>query len=182
MENDENLKRWPRHSFQLQDYYHLLAESNIQLYEDRSPYQVAEAGWKSLGRAQLLRIQLVKLEALHLRARAALREGLLEVARKRAWQILRAKAGWAAPGAHLVLAGIAAQEGKQKEAVDLLTLCRDEALENGMHHYSMIANWQLGKLIGGVEGEKLVHEAETWAHGQDIHNWPALVRMYAPGT
>ncbi len=179
--SDEVIERWGRESFQLQDYYYMLGVSNAMLYQGRSPHELIESNWKYLRRAQLLRTQIIRLEALHLRARASLKEGILRKAKKHARQMLKDNAAWANPLAQLVLAGVAAVQGEKDEAGLLLADARDHFNKNHQHHYAMIANWQLGKLIGGEEGQALIHEAEAWATSQEIRNWPAFANMLAPG-
>jgi eukaryotic-like serine/threonine-protein kinase len=178
---DQSISTWDRFAFQLQDYYHILAKCNALLYQNSSPYKFLESKWTALKRSQLLRIQLVNLEALHLRARAALKEGQVRFATKYAKKILKARAHWASPMAHLILAGVAMTEGNKKQSIQLLLKVREEASENHMNQYTMVANWQLGRLIGGQEGQVLINKAEAWAAEQGVKNWPALARMYGPG-
>ena len=179
--SDEVLERWPRESFQMQDYYHMLSVSNAMLYQGQSPYELIESKWKALTRAQFLRIQLVAVEALHLRARAALAEGLPRVATKHARRILKHNAPWSNLLARLVLAGVAAKEGRMEEAVETLRQVQGPLLERHMPQYAMAAKWHAGRLIGGDQGAALMREAEKWADEEAVRNWPALAHMLAPG-
>jgi eukaryotic-like serine/threonine-protein kinase len=183
-ESDENHERWLRNSVQMQDYYWVLGKASALLYLDQSPYGLIESHWMAFKRAQLFRTQLARLEALHLRARAALVEGLDDLAIKHVRRALGEDVPWSNPVAHLILAGVLTKQGKQEESVRLLAQAREESLANPanqMEHYAMVADWQRGRLIGGDEGRALILAAEAWAAKEGVRNWPALAAMYAPG-
>src|SRR4029453_2625932 len=65
---------WSRQGFHLEHYWSLFTEGQLDLYQDLG--QAAHArtleAWPALKRSLLLRIQVVRVEALHLRARAQL--------------------------------------------------------------------------------------------------------------
>src|SRR5260370_34547418 len=69
-----SMRPWSTTAFHLQHFYSLLAEEQIDLYRDeaRAAWERIRAQWPALARSLLLRIQLVRNEALHLRARCAL--------------------------------------------------------------------------------------------------------------
>src|SRR5262249_13039923 len=68
------MRGWSTHGYHLQHYWELQAETHCDLYEGDGAAAAARvpAGWKPLSGPLLRRIQLVGLEALHLRARALL--------------------------------------------------------------------------------------------------------------
>ncbi len=179
--NEETLARWHRHSYEAQDYHRLLGVANAMLYQGRSPLELIESQWKYLSRAQYLRLELVRLEALQMRGRAYLQAGLAKKAIKDARRILKVPAQWARAIGQLMLAGAHAIQGQKEEAVTTLTRARDDARACHMDQFAMAANWHLGKLIGGEEGQALIREAEAWAASQGIRNWRAFANMLAPG-
>ena len=82
-------RQWSREGFHLQHYYELLAHGQIDLYvgDGRAGLERTDQHWKALAGSMLLRVQNIRVEAHHLRARCALAEaksagnkGLLDVA------------------------------------------------------------------------------------------------------
>jgi hypothetical protein len=71
---DGTMGRWSNIGWHLQHYWQLIAHAQADLYEaagDRA-FERLRASWKSLRRSLYLRIAAVRVEAYHLRARAAL--------------------------------------------------------------------------------------------------------------
>jgi hypothetical protein len=70
----EAVERWSTRGYHLQHYWQLFALVQCDLYDGdgRAAYQRALAGWPALRRSLLLRMPLVRIEAEHLLARAAL--------------------------------------------------------------------------------------------------------------
>src|SRR5204863_1272329 len=90
-------RQWSRDGFHLQHYYELLANGQIDLYigNGRAGLDRFELQGKALAGSLLLRVQNIRVEAQHLRARCALAEAkrgdqdLLDVATKAARTIER---------------------------------------------------------------------------------------------
>ncbi len=136
----------------------------------------------------LLRIQVLRIEAMHLQARAALataagneKKHRLKVAENMARRIAGEKIAWALPYASLVRAGIAHQQGESTNAVNLLS----EAVEHfdlaDIDLYAAASRRRLGEIVGNERGGQLIAEADAWMSKQEIKNPAAMTRMLAPG-
>ena len=70
----EALKAWPHEGFHLQHYTSMHALAQIELYtgDAEVAWKHIQGQWKALEQSMLLRIQVLRIEAMHLRARAAL--------------------------------------------------------------------------------------------------------------
>jgi tetratricopeptide (TPR) repeat protein len=186
----EALKAWPYEGFHLQHYTSMHALAQIELYtgDVEVAWKHIQGQWKALEESMLLRIQVLRIEAMHLRARAALatatsndKKHRLKMTGNMARHIAKEKIAWALPLASLVQAGIAHQKGESAKAVNLLS----EALENfdlaDIDLYAAATRRRLGEIIGGERGRQLISEADTWMRKQEIKNPAAMTRMLAPG-
>jgi eukaryotic-like serine/threonine-protein kinase len=137
-------------------------------------------------------VQLTRLEATHLRARAALaassdagskshREALIGEAARDARKIAGEKMPWSSPLAALLQAGVAAARGDKARALALLPQAAKGLDEAGMALYATAARWRQGKLGGGDEGKRLVAEAEAWLAKERIKAPAKMIAMLAPG-
>jgi hypothetical protein len=184
-EVEAGLARWTHTGFHLQHYYHLFALGEIDLYEGNGAAvldRLARAA-PVLRRSQLLRIQLVRIELEHLRARAFVAaaqadrdEGprLLRAARRGARRIERERMPWSDPLAALIRAGCAA-------TVDNATGARDLAYRAGaqfeaaeMRLYAAVAHRFAARLAACS-----AHGAASGMPGITVPD--AWVRMLAPG-
>ena len=112
----EALKAWPHEGFHLQHYSAMLALAQIELYtgDTEVVWKHLQGQWQALEDSLLLRIQVLRIEAMHLQARAALatagngkdQAGRLKVAEKMAKRIAGENMAWANPFANLIRAGI----------------------------------------------------------------------------
>jgi hypothetical protein len=198
----EALKAWPHEGFHLQHYSSLLALAQIELYtgDVEVAWKHLEGQWPALAGSMLLRIQVLRLEAMHLRARAALAvsaiggegcEAKLTVAEKLARRIERENMSWAKPLGRLISAGVASQRargagkaaapGSPSTCGTLLLEAIQGFDESDMGLYAAAARRRLGETTGGAEGERLVTEADAWMRAQRIKNSAAMTKMLAPG-
>ena len=99
-------RQWSRDGFHLQHYYELLANGQIDLYvgDGKAGLERTDQHWRALSGSLLLRVQNIRVEAQHLRARCALAEAkasgnhrLLDIASKAARTIERERMPWARP-------------------------------------------------------------------------------------
>ncbi|MDQ3665415.1 MAG: protein kinase [Acidobacteriota bacterium] len=185
------LKAWPHDGFHLQHYTSMHALAQIEIYtgDVEVAWRHIQGQWKALEQSMLLRIQVLRIEAMHLQARAALataassseKKHRLKVAENMARRIAKEKIAWALPFASLVLAGIAHQKGESSKAVNLLS----EAVENfdlaDIDLYAAATRRRLGEILGSERGGQLIAEADTWMRKQEIKNPAAMTRMLAPG-
>jgi eukaryotic-like serine/threonine-protein kinase len=181
---------WPRKGFHLQHYSSLVALAQIEMYT--GDYEVArkhiESQIRDLEKSMLLRIQGLRIDALHIRARLALasamgddREQHLRLADKLATRIEKEEMAYANPFATLIRAGIAHQRRDQKNAIALLEKAAKDFDESHMSLYAAAARRCLGEIIGGDRGRQLVAQSEEWMTKQQIKNPTRMMNLLAPG-
>ncbi|HYX28857.1 MAG TPA: hypothetical protein VE863_09830, partial [Pyrinomonadaceae bacterium] len=181
---------WPRGGFHLQHYSSLVALAQIEMYT--GDYEVArkhvETQVKPLEKSMLLRIQGLRIDALHIRARLALagatgyqRERQLRLAEKLAAKIEREEMAYANPFATLIRAGVARGRGDGAFAISLLEKASTDFDAAHMRLYGAAARHRLGEMIGGDRGRKLVAQSEEWMTKQQIKNPAKMMNLLAPG-
>jgi hypothetical protein len=189
----EALKVWPQAGFHLQHYSSMLALAQIELYT--GDYEVAwrhvDAQWPALRRSMLLRLQILRVEAMHLRARTALaaaleaspakRAHLYKVAGKIAASIAREKMPWSDPLAALIRAAVASARGDESQSISLLSEAVDGFDLADMSLYAVASRRRLGQVMGGERGASLIAQADEWYAIQDVKNPARMTNMLAPG-
>ena len=184
------MSTWPRKGFHLQHYSSLVALAQIEMYT--GDYEVAwkhiEGQIKALEKSMLLRIQGLRIDSTHLRARLALasavgdqREQHLRLAEKLAAKIEREEMAYANPLATLVRAGVARQRGNETGAVALLEKASSDFDAARMRLYAVAARCRLGETIGGDRGRQLIAQADEWMMKQQIKNPARMMSLLAPG-
>ncbi|MEP6920242.1 MAG: protein kinase [bacterium] len=187
----EALKAWPHEGFHLQHYSAMHALAQIELYtgDTEVVWKHLQGQWKGLEDSMLLRIQVLRIEAMHLRARAALATAgnsgdngrRLLVAEKMARRIAGENMPWATPFAGLVRAGIANRRNEKTKAVSLLA----EAIEGfslaDIELYAAATRRRLGEILDNERGVKLLAEADEWMVSQRIKDPVKMTRMLVPG-
>jgi hypothetical protein len=183
------MRRWTSSGFHSQHYWALVGRAQTALYrgDGAAALGLLEASWPDLERAHLLRLQNVRVELRHLRARAALaaagareprdRRRLLRLAEREASHLAGEDMPWAAPLAALVGAGVSALRGAPEDAADALGLAARgfDALEMAL--YAAAARLQRGRLAGGGEGV----DARAWMEERGIESPARMARMLVPG-
>jgi serine/threonine protein kinase/tetratricopeptide (TPR) repeat protein len=184
------LTTWPREGFHLQHYTAMVALTQIELYTgDREiAWRHIEAQIKPMVKSMLLRFQVLRLEAMHLRARLALasadgseRERRLQITEDLAKRLAKEKMAWSDPLAALLRAGVAKKRGDESRAVILISQAIEGLELANMELYATAARLRLGEIIGGDHGAELVFAAEDWMRKQQIKNPAAFANMLAPG-
>jgi serine/threonine protein kinase/tetratricopeptide (TPR) repeat protein len=181
---------WPRTGFHLQHYSSLVALAQIEMYT--GDYEVAkkhiEGQIKAVEKSMLLRIQGLRIDALHIRGRLALasavgdeRETQLRLAEKLAGRIEQEEMGYANPFATLIRGGIARQRGDQANAIALLEKAAKDFDAAHMSLYAAAARRRLGEVVGGDRGRQLVAQSEEWMMKQQIKNPARMMNLLAPG-
>jgi hypothetical protein len=170
----------------------MLGDRQIDLYvgDAEAAYRAVHAQWGALAGSMLLMVQLTKLEALHLRARAALmlaegrpsdRESLCREAARDARSIGAEAMPWSDPLAALLRAGIAATRGDAAQALSSLGQAEAGLVAADMGLYAAAARYYRGKLMGGDEGRALEVAAVGWMAGQGVKNPERMAALHAPG-
>ena len=187
----EAMRRWSQKGFHLQHYYDLLAQGNIDLYTDDGPgaWSRVNERWKELSRSMLLRVQNVRIESWHLRARSAIAAArvrdnspqLLGVAEKDARRIEREQMPWSSAMARLLESGVAAVRADKDRAAEALrkAIAHLESADMAMH--ASAARMRLGGLLGGDEGRQMAEAARVWMEQHGIANPALMTAMLVPG-
>jgi hypothetical protein len=147
---DEAMRQWTPQAFHAQHYYHMVALAHADLYEGdgAAAWRRLTAQWRALQGSLFLRVQVVRVEALSLRGRAALaaavarpREaaGLTRVALESAAALEREPLGWARALALLLRAGVARLTGHPAEVAAHLDEAAQRFGEAGMPLHAWVA-------------------------------------------
>jgi hypothetical protein len=186
----EALESWPHEGFHLQHYVSLHALVEIELYtgDTEVACKHVEGQWQELENSMLLRIPAVRVEALQLRARAALATsgggrdaGKLRLVQKMARKIDKVDMSWAKPFATLLRATVAHQRGQTSQSTTLLSEAVQSFERAEMRLHVAAARRRLGEKLRDERGSQLVAEADAWMKGQGIKNPEAMTRMLVPG-
>jgi hypothetical protein len=192
---EQALLPWRHESFQLAHYFHLVAMSQIELYEGNPAATLArlEREWPRVLFSMSLHIQNFRVTLRHLRGRAAIgsalhaasrreRERLLRYARREAERIAREDVAWARPLALSLQGGIAAVKGDVPRASELLFTAAHAFRSLDMALYAAATDLQHGRLLGGDRGRALIDGAESWMFGQRIASPERVAAMLVPGA
>ena len=186
----EAMAAWSHGETHLQHYYELLALAQIDLYlgDGRAALERVDATWNRLASAFLFRVQSVRLDALFLRARAALAcaSGDHEATRLRravkdAKRILAEGATWAAPLARLILAAVDAREGHVARAMITLERAEHELEAAEMKLFLAAARHRRGELVGGAAGSALMAQARETMTSESVVDPARTTELLAPG-
>jgi len=177
---DEAERRWSARGVQL--YWQLHTRCNIDLYRGDPARALArlERAWGSLG--TLLRIQLVRVEALHLRGRcllASLGPERRVLADARA--IEAEQTPWGDALAALLRAGTAARAGEIERAIHHLAAAAAGCEAAGMGLLAVAARRRRGELQPGPDGQRWRSNADAWLESQEVADTPRLLATLVPG-
>ena len=125
-----------------------------------------------------MRVQLIHLNMLYIRGRAALaaaettsnRGRLLRSATRDAVLIEREAMAWAQPFGTLLRAGVARLSGNVDAAAELLAAAADAFDSADMALHAAASRLRRGQLISGDEGRELARGAEAWMSSKAILN------------
>jgi len=181
------MRRWTSSGFHSQHYFALVARTQTALYrgDGTTALGLLKAAWPELESAMLLRLQTIRIELHHLRARAALaasaalkpsqdQRKLLRLAVKDGASIAGEDMPWASPLAQIIEAGVFAQRGERRAAMEALgrAAVGFDSLEMGL--YAAAARFQRERLSGGA-GDG------TWMATQGIVDPSKMASMLVPG-
>jgi hypothetical protein len=188
----EALQHWSHQGFQAQHWFELTARTQIALYagHGQAAYSHMTERWPALKSSLIMRVQIVRIEALTYLSRCALaasldktapREDLLRQTEKHARLLERERTPVSAPLALLLRAGISAVRGDPAAAMTLLDRAAGESEAADMALLATVARWRRGELLGGDEGASSVREADCWMTEQGIRNPARFAEVIAPG-
>ena len=184
--------RWSSHGFHFQHWIALKVEIWCDLYEgevERAWRRLDEA-WRPLEGSHLLRVQLMLLDALLLRAQTAVlssprHPGRLRVALRDADALDRLRRETATGAARLIKGAVSAARGDRAAAVGELdaAIAAFDAVDVALHAAS--ARRRKGELVGGERGRALVAEADERLRAEGIADparWAAIYAAGGPGA
>jgi hypothetical protein len=188
----EALARWSQRTFHVEHWWATHADGQTALYRgDPAAAHAAVTGvWGELRSSLLLLVQLTRLEAIHLRARAALALGRARPGERRARareaeadarRMAAERMAWSDPLAALLRAGAASLGGNLAAADDLLAGAIRGLDAADMALYAAAARWQRGRVLSGEEGRALLAGAEASMRREGIVAPARFAAMLAPG-
>lgn len=183
----------PDGDFGLEDYFSVLADAQLALYQGapEDAFARVAASRRGFARSPVRRVQLVRIEWIQLTARSALaaaatrsgaaRAQAITIARACAQRLSIERAPWTTSLHALIHAGVARVEGDDRFAVAQLEHAVEAAALSGMTLHALAARHRMGECLGGREGRALCTEVETWLFRRSVVNPLALLRVLAPG-
>jgi eukaryotic-like serine/threonine-protein kinase len=185
------MERWSHQGFQLPHWWELFATGNLDLYEGGAEaHGRIESRWPALAGSMLLRIQVLRLGALHFRARGALaaaqatpaeRSRLAVFARGLASKMARERMPWSNALAVAVRGAASHIEGRPEESVLLLDEAATGFDSADMALMAAMARRRKGQILGGDEGRALVAAADALMTAQRIARPERMTAMLMPG-
>ena len=184
---------WTRAGFHSQHYFEIVARAQIDLYrgDGGAAMERVETTWPSLKSSFLLSLLGLRVELLHLRARAALgaasdlapssatRRRLLAEARRHMRDVASTRAPVAGPFSDALLGGLAASSGRREDALIALDRAARgfDGLEMRLHAHA--ARLMRSALAGDNERRDA---ASAWMRAQGIVAPERLSSMLIPGV
>ncbi len=184
--------QWSQRGYHNQHYWTLLALAHADLYEQdgRAAYERITRDWPKITRALLRQVQLMDLEAVHLRARAALvaaarengsaRASLFRAAARDGRALRRAGTDIGVALADAIAAGVASVRGNAEGAALALERAERGFTLVSMSLHANAARWQLGTLHAGDEGAARVASAAEWLRARGVVDPPSMARLMVP--
>jgi len=184
-------------SAHLQRFRALVARVEIALYEGNGARALglAREGRWLIESSIAARFQVYRIEAAHLRARAALAAAasaapaapadpaLVRLARRQAHRIEREGAAWAEPLALLVHASVAALGAgtARGEAAALLVEAERRLGDVDLRLLAAAVRRRRGDLAGGAEGARLIAEADALMMDRGVKEPARVAALLVPG-
>ena len=184
------LLEWSQGGFHVQHYNSLQALTQIELYTGDGvvAWKHITGQWETIRKSMLLRIQILRVEALFLQGRAALAAArerrddyFVKMAEHFASRLARERMHWTRPLVLLLRAGIAGLRDDRREASARLSQAAEGFDAADMKLYAAAARRHLGGLMGDAQGREMIKRSDAWMKGQMIKNPARMTRMLAPG-
>jgi serine/threonine protein kinase len=189
---EESMALWPSDRYLLQHWHRLYGECEIELYvgDGAEAFARMARDTKALKKSLLLRIQHMRVQTTFLRGRCAIasleaepamRSRRLRETVRLARRLEKEGMAWTAPFAAILRAAVANADGDRPAAIAGLRKAIDLARAADMYGYAAAARHQLGLLLGGDEGQKLVKEAEEVLTAQGVRVPRRFAATLVPG-
>jgi serine/threonine protein kinase len=178
-EADDAIARWSRQGFHIQHCNALFAQVQAALYEGAAAEarERIERDWDNLESAMVLRVQQIRVRAVHFRACARATSGDASAARDDVRRLEREGVRWAAALALLVRAAI--EENDRAIATLRAAVMELEACDLGL--YAGAAKRRLAIAETGDETAPAVRQADSELQARGVRNPARLTAMLSPG-
>jgi len=184
------LAMWTKHGFHLQHNWGIVAQVHRDLYvgDGESAWRRTTSAWPKLKAGFMLRVDMVRLDSLHQRARAAIAAArtadnparLLHQAQRDARAIARDVVPSMRAIAILLRAQIAAARGQDERAVAEFNDAAAACAAANLSLFAACARFRSGEIEGGDAGAKRRAEAEKWMRDHQVAAPSRAVDMLAP--
>jgi hypothetical protein len=189
----EAMAHWSPGKFTSQEWRAILFGADIDLYvgDAASAYEHVKGLAHDLKESSFLFVQYVRALTAFVQGRAAiasldglpaaLRRARLAEIRRLQRRLDREQMAWTTALAAILRAGSASAAGDRTGAAAALRLAIERAQASEMALYAASAQHQLGLLLGGSEGAKLVGEAEDAMTARGVRAPARFAAMLVPG-
>ena len=188
---EEAMRHWPQLEFLFPHYNEMWSRAQVYLYrgEPEQARHLVESNWRSFCGSMLTRIQIIRLESLHLRARVALacvggRPGdnsAFKLALKMAKRIERENMSWSNPFAALLRAAVAHRRGDRDLTTELLHVADAGFGLTNMELYQMAARMRLAQVVGSEDARQTILDVDSWMRERGILQPQRILSVLAPG-
>lgn len=181
-QHDRGMALWTFRGYHMQHYWSLFALSEIDLYTGQAgtAWQRCMEQTKAVQKSLILRLQIARVEWLHLRARLAVALGRLDDAERIARHMERPKMRWATALALLVRASVATSRGRRQEALALWQVAEQASQDLHLAMLAVAARRRRGELLEGEQGAALIQEADARLASQKVRNPARMMAILAP--
>jgi hypothetical protein len=188
---DEALRRWGQPGrFQIQHWYAIQSLVQVDLYvgEHLNALRRIDEAWPVLRRSFLLRVQNVRIEAISMRAFAALGvakqgtdvEAMLARAERDAGALARERSSWGDPIAMVVRAGVAKLRGRDAIAADGFAHATRLFEAQAMALHAAAAKATHAAVVGGDQGRALAADARGFFTAQAMKDPDRVGSIFVP--
>ncbi len=183
--------------YDLSHYNLLLGQTFLDLYDGEAlrAHRRLNQQWPSLERSHLLKIAVVRIQALQLRANVACvvadimltRDDHSEAARlmadaaRCADKLRRERVARCEPCADLIAASVALSQNQQRNAVSLLNRAAATFDEQGLAMMAAASRVRLGEMIGDADGETTLNAGIEAFAKEGVQQPRRMVDVLAPG-
>jgi serine/threonine protein kinase len=182
-EADEAIRGWSRSGFHIQHCNALFSSVQTALYRgegDKARAHLLEQ-WGDLERSKVLRVQQIRVRAVHFRGSALAAAGAApSLIAHEAARLEREPAAWAQALGTLLRATVHSRAGEPEAARAALERAVRELDAADLALYAACARRRLGLLVGGDAGAALVEESDRWFGEQLVRNPERMTAMLAP--
>ncbi|HLK40132.1 MAG TPA: AAA family ATPase, partial [Polyangiaceae bacterium] len=187
------LETWTQRGFHLQHWKTMVWGAQIDLYEGEGEraYMSLVRSWRAyrrsfLGHAQSVRVLTDFIRgcaavASAIEAPADVRAARLKEAAKIARSLEREDMPWIRPLESMLRAATAHARGDAATAERALRDAIERASAADMSVHAWCAKRQLGRLLGGEDGDRLVGEADAAMKAEDVRAPARMAGMFVPG-